>query len=83
MPNAPPGVSARPGSSAGAVRGVMRPVSQTSSAHLERKYRPVRAHRIVHGTIGVVTAARIFPRISLVARRHVDFKRVCTCCCLP
>ncbi|WP_412093872.1 Ms4527A family Cys-rich leader peptide [Mycolicibacterium goodii] len=21
--------------------------------------------------------------ISLVARRHVDFKRVCSCCCLP
>ncbi|WP_353612402.1 MULTISPECIES: Ms4527A family Cys-rich leader peptide [unclassified Mycobacterium] len=31
-----------------------------------------------------VTAGRIFPqRVSLVARRHVDFKRVCTCCCLP
>ena len=22
-------------------------------------------------------------RIALVSRRHVDFKRVCTCCCLP
>ncbi|MFN3002045.1 MULTISPECIES: Ms4527A family Cys-rich leader peptide [Mycolicibacterium] len=22
-------------------------------------------------------------RVSLVARRHVDFKRVCSCCCLP
>jgi len=21
--------------------------------------------------------------VALVARRHVDFKRVCTCCCLP
>ncbi|WP_353612095.1 Ms4527A family Cys-rich leader peptide [Mycobacterium sp. GA-1199] len=31
-----------------------------------------------------MTAARTFPkRVSLVARRHVDFKRVCTCCCLP
>jgi len=31
-----------------------------------------------------VTAARLFThRVSLVARRHVDFKRVCTCCCLP
>ncbi|WP_407663947.1 Ms4527A family Cys-rich leader peptide [Mycolicibacterium sarraceniae] len=20
--------------------------------------------------------------VALVARRHVDFKRVCTCCCL-
>ncbi|MGX9792413.1 Ms4527A family Cys-rich leader peptide [Mycobacterium sp. MMS18-G62] len=28
--------------------------------------------------------ARNYPqRVSLVARRHVDFKRVCTCCCLP
>ena len=39
---------------------------------------------VIRGTIGSVTAARIFPqRVSLVARRHVDFKRVCTCCCLP
>ncbi|MET0455463.1 MAG: Ms4527A family Cys-rich leader peptide [Mycobacterium sp.] len=22
-------------------------------------------------------------RVSLVVRRHVDFKRVCSCCCLP
>ncbi|WP_369798388.1 Ms4527A family Cys-rich leader peptide [Mycobacterium sp. URHB0044] len=22
-------------------------------------------------------------RVSLVARRHIDFKRVCSCCCLP
>ncbi|WP_368859891.1 Ms4527A family Cys-rich leader peptide [Mycobacterium haemophilum] len=22
-------------------------------------------------------------RIALVARRHVDLKRVCSCCCLP
>ncbi|WP_430522491.1 Ms4527A family Cys-rich leader peptide [Mycolicibacterium poriferae] len=21
-------------------------------------------------------------RVALVARRHVDFKRVCSCCCL-
>ncbi|WP_425394558.1 Ms4527A family Cys-rich leader peptide [Aldersonia kunmingensis] len=21
--------------------------------------------------------------VRLVARRHVDFKRVCSCCCLP
>ncbi|MFL6082489.1 MAG: Ms4527A family Cys-rich leader peptide [Mycobacterium sp.] len=31
-----------------------------------------------------MTAARsLTHRVSLVARRHVDFKRVCTCCCLP
>ncbi|WP_411550515.1 Ms4527A family Cys-rich leader peptide [Mycolicibacterium flavescens] len=29
-------------------------------------------------------AVSSFPqRVALVARRHVDFKRVCTCCCLP
>ncbi|WP_353356741.1 Ms4527A family Cys-rich leader peptide [Mycobacterium sp.] len=38
----------------------------------------------VRGTIGSVTSARSFQhRVALVARRHVDFKRVCTCCCLP
>ncbi|WP_442929988.1 Ms4527A family Cys-rich leader peptide [Mycolicibacterium sp. BiH015] len=53
-------------------------------AHPERKSRPVRADVGVRGTIGSVTAAHSFPRrVSLVARRHVDFKRVCTCCCLP
>jgi len=30
-----------------------------------------------------VTAARTSTRVSLVTRRHVDFKRVCSCCCLP
>ncbi|WP_353612118.1 MULTISPECIES: Ms4527A family Cys-rich leader peptide [Mycobacteriaceae] len=31
-----------------------------------------------------MTAVRSFPqRVALVARRHVDFKRVCSCCCLP
>ncbi|WP_414687905.1 Ms4527A family Cys-rich leader peptide [Mycobacterium sp.] len=34
--------------------------------------------------MGRVSAARsISARVSLVARRHVDFKRVCSCCCLP
>ncbi|WP_397517546.1 Ms4527A family Cys-rich leader peptide [Rhodococcus sp. 4CII] len=23
------------------------------------------------------------PGVRLVARRHVDLKRVCSCCCLP
>ncbi|MGE0214586.1 Ms4527A family Cys-rich leader peptide [Mycolicibacterium sp.] len=33
--------------------------------------------------IGHVTAAHSSARrVSLVARRHVDFKRVCSCCCL-
>ncbi|WP_371413028.1 Ms4527A family Cys-rich leader peptide [Mycolicibacterium sp. GF69] len=53
-------------------------------AHDERKSRPVRAYVGVRGTIGHVTSVRIFPqRVALVARRHVDFKRVCSCCCLP
>ena len=53
-------------------------------AHRERKSPPVRAGAGVRGTIGSVTAARSFQhRVALVARRHVDFKRVCTCCCLP
>jgi len=34
--------------------------------------------------MALVTAARsLNTRVVLVARRHVDFKRVCTCCCLP
>ncbi|WP_407662451.1 Ms4527A family Cys-rich leader peptide [Mycolicibacterium palauense] len=32
--------------------------------------------------MGDVTAASsLSQRVSLVARRHVDFKRVCSCCC--
>ncbi|WP_424745365.1 Ms4527A family Cys-rich leader peptide [Mycobacterium sp.] len=30
-----------------------------------------------------MTVASLHLNISLVARRHVDFKRVCSCCCLP
>ncbi|WP_407666289.1 Ms4527A family Cys-rich leader peptide [Mycobacterium pinniadriaticum] len=29
-----------------------------------------------------MTAPQTARRVALVARRHVDFKRVCTCCCL-
>ncbi|WP_425437819.1 Ms4527A family Cys-rich leader peptide [Mycobacterium neglectum] len=55
-----------------------------ASAHRERKSRPVRAYVGQRGTIDRVKSARIFPqRVSLVVRRHVDFKRVCSCCCLP
>ncbi|WP_369817690.1 Ms4527A family Cys-rich leader peptide [Mycobacterium sp. 852002-30065_SCH5024008] len=32
---------------------------------------------------GRVTVAQPSLRIALVARRHIDFKRVCSCCCLP
>ncbi|WP_350355554.1 Ms4527A family Cys-rich leader peptide [Mycolicibacterium diernhoferi] len=31
----------------------------------------------------VTAAVDSTTRITLVARRHVDFKRTCTCCCLP
>ncbi|WP_448504849.1 Ms4527A family Cys-rich leader peptide [Mycolicibacterium thermoresistibile] len=31
--------------------------------------------------MALVIAALTPFRVSLVARRHVDFKRVCTCCC--
>jgi len=33
--------------------------------------------------VDVTAAVSMTPRVSLVARRHVDFKRVCSCCCLP
>ncbi|WP_375372748.1 MULTISPECIES: Ms4527A family Cys-rich leader peptide [unclassified Mycolicibacterium] len=32
---------------------------------------------------GVTAAHNSTTRIQLVVRRHVDFKRVCSCCCLP
>jgi hypothetical protein len=58
--------------------------ADSTFTHHERKSSPVREVVGVRGTIGNVTAARSFPhRVALVARRHVDFKRVCTCCCLP
>ncbi|WP_369334291.1 Ms4527A family Cys-rich leader peptide [Mycolicibacterium hodleri] len=32
---------------------------------------------------GVTAAQTSTTGVPLVVRRHVDFKRVCTCCCLP
>ncbi|WP_407661813.1 Ms4527A family Cys-rich leader peptide [Mycolicibacterium setense] len=32
---------------------------------------------------GVTAAHNSTTRVQLVARRHVDYKRVCSCCCLP
>ncbi|WP_374193350.1 Ms4527A family Cys-rich leader peptide [Mycolicibacterium sp. S2-37] len=32
---------------------------------------------------GVTAGPNSTTRVSLVTRRHVDFKRVCTSCCLP
>lgn len=37
----------------------------------------------IHGTMGAVTVAQPSPHIVLVARRHIDLKRVCSCICLP
>ncbi|WP_372517082.1 Ms4527A family Cys-rich leader peptide [Mycolicibacterium frederiksbergense] len=60
------------------------PGSATTFAHRERKYGPVRAGGDNHGTMSGVTPARnSSTSVQLVARRHVDFKRVCSCCCLP
>ncbi|SHU40818.1 Uncharacterised protein [Mycobacteroides abscessus subsp. abscessus] len=33
----------------------------------------------LHGTIGTVSTHQV----PLVARRHIDLKRVCSACCLP
>ncbi|WP_367301520.1 Ms4527A family Cys-rich leader peptide [Mycobacteroides abscessus] len=33
----------------------------------------------LHGTIGGVSTHQV----PLVARRHIDLKRVCSACCLP
>ncbi|MHA3020795.1 Ms4527A family Cys-rich leader peptide [Mycobacterium sp. BMJ-28] len=57
---------------------------RTGFAHRDRKSGPVRADGRGRGRMSVVTAARNSTTgIALVARRHVDFKRVCSCCCLP
>ncbi|WP_372990855.1 MULTISPECIES: Ms4527A family Cys-rich leader peptide [Mycobacteroides] len=34
---------------------------------------------VSHGTIGRVSTHQV----PLVARRHIDLKRVCSACCLP
>ncbi|MFI2841108.1 MULTISPECIES: Ms4527A family Cys-rich leader peptide [Actinomycetes] len=31
----------------------------------------------------VTAAVDSTTRIALVVRRHVDLKRICSCCCLP
>ncbi|WP_369074308.1 Ms4527A family Cys-rich leader peptide [Mycobacterium paragordonae] len=33
--------------------------------------------------MAAVTVAKSSPRVALVVRRHIDLKRVCSCCCLP
>ncbi|WP_407661588.1 Ms4527A family Cys-rich leader peptide [Mycolicibacterium neworleansense] len=88
MPNARPGTCTNSGWWAGAVRVLMDLIfpdcPATTFAHPERKYGPVRAGGDNRGRMSGVTAAHnSTTRIALVARRHVDFKRVCSCCCLP
>ncbi|WP_425436331.1 Ms4527A family Cys-rich leader peptide [Mycobacterium terramassiliense] len=59
-----------------------RPGSLPSLGHREEKYDLLETPAPVHGRMAAVTANRSL-RIALVARRHIDLKRVCSCCCLP
>ncbi|WP_369829069.1 Ms4527A family Cys-rich leader peptide [Mycobacterium sp. 852002-50816_SCH5313054-b] len=59
-----------------------RPGSLPSLGQREEKYDLLATPVSVHGTMAAVTANRSL-RIALVARRHIDLKRVCSCCCLP
>ncbi|WP_396893272.1 Ms4527A family Cys-rich leader peptide [[Mycobacterium] wendilense] len=85
MPNAPPRVSSNSGEEACSARIV------TTASVPDRRFGSPRAEiwpdwEVMGGTWqnGRVTAVRsLTHRVSLVARRHVDFKRVCTCSCLP
>ncbi|WP_371514973.1 Ms4527A family Cys-rich leader peptide [Mycobacterium sp. 1164966.3] len=51
--------------------------------HCERKFDLVTIFVAIHGRMAPVTVANPSLRIALVARRHIDLKRVCSCCCLP
>jgi hypothetical protein len=54
-----------------------------SFGHHEEKYDLIATPVAVHGRMAAVTVANRSLRIALVARRHIDLKRVCSCCCLP
>ncbi|WP_428844333.1 Ms4527A family Cys-rich leader peptide [Mycolicibacter sinensis] len=57
---------------------------QMSFAHADHNFAPVRKIFGIHGIIGRVTAAYCTASgVALVARRHIDLKRVCSCRCLP
>jgi hypothetical protein len=58
------------------------PGLRRSLGHHEKKYDLIATPVAVHGRMAAVTANRSL-RIALVARRHIDLKRVCSCCCLP
>ncbi|WP_353961987.1 Ms4527A family Cys-rich leader peptide [Mycolicibacterium komossense] len=88
MPNGPPGRSVSSSGLAMSELTAIEQVSQTSEgehfAHAERKYWPVRRGTAIHGRMGPVSTARSVKHgVSLVVRRHVDFKRVCSCTCRP
>src|SRR6185312_8214641 len=51
--------------------------------HCEQKFDLVTMFVAIHGRMAHVTVANPSLRIALVARRHIDLKRVCSCCCLP
>jgi hypothetical protein len=58
-----------------------RPGSLATLGQREKKYDLMTKPAAVHGTMAAVTAAKRSLRIALVARRHIDLKRVCSCCC--
>jgi hypothetical protein len=60
-----------------------RPGPLRTLVHREEKYDLIATLVAVHGTMAAVTVANRSVRIALVARRHIDLKRVCSCCCLP
>jgi hypothetical protein len=51
--------------------------------HRESKFDQVARLVSIHGRMARVTVADSNQRVALVARRHIDLKRVCSCCCLP
>ncbi|WP_370530827.1 Ms4527A family Cys-rich leader peptide [Mycobacterium paragordonae] len=59
------------------------PGSARSFNHCEKKFDLVAPVVWIHGRMAAVTVAKSSPRVALVVRRHIDLKRVCSCCCLP
>ncbi|MHA7649281.1 Ms4527A family Cys-rich leader peptide [Mycobacterium sp. ML2] len=57
--------------------------SARSFNHCEKKFDLVARLVGIHGRMAPVTVADTTLRIALVVRRHIDLKRVCSCCCLP
>ncbi|WP_414467424.1 Ms4527A family Cys-rich leader peptide [Mycobacterium asiaticum] len=59
------------------------PALPSSFNHRETKFDLVATVCPIHGRMAAVTVANSSLRVALVARRHIDLKRVCSCCCLP